>query len=73
MRKLNFNILVCGNASLTGEYNFSFNTSIPKETQFELVAEALQVAKKQLEAQGIVSAPGHNGNREVLAPAPPKE
>ncbi|WP_299686508.1 DNA translocase FtsK 4TM domain-containing protein [uncultured Vibrio sp.] len=28
---------------------------------------------EQLEAQGIVSAPGHNGNREVLAPAPPKE
>ncbi|WP_146448201.1 DNA translocase FtsK 4TM domain-containing protein [Vibrio kanaloae] len=27
---------------------------------------------EQLEAQGIVSAPGHNGNREVLAPAPPK-
>ncbi|ENJ2048920.1 DNA translocase FtsK 4TM domain-containing protein [Vibrio parahaemolyticus] len=26
-----------------------------------------------LEAQGIVSAPGHNGNREVLAPAPPKD
>ncbi|MEC7939067.1 MAG: DNA translocase FtsK 4TM domain-containing protein [Pseudomonadota bacterium] len=28
---------------------------------------------EQLEAQGIVSSPGHNGNREVLAPAPPKE
>ena len=28
---------------------------------------------EQLEAQGIVSPPGHNGNREVLAPAPPKE
>ncbi|CAM3556784.1 DNA translocase FtsK [Vibrio aerogenes CECT 7868] len=28
---------------------------------------------EQLEAQGIVSAPGHNGNREVLAPAPVKE
>ncbi len=27
---------------------------------------------EQLEAQGIVSAPGHNGNREVLAP-PPQE
>jgi DNA segregation ATPase FtsK/SpoIIIE, S-DNA-T family len=27
---------------------------------------------EQLEAQGIVSAPGHNGNREVLAPAPPR-
>ncbi|WP_394811016.1 hypothetical protein [Vibrio vulnificus] len=26
-----------------------------------------------MEAQGIVSAPGHNGNREVLAPAPPRE
>lgn len=25
---------------------------------------------EQLEAQGIVSAPGHNGNREVLAPPP---
>ncbi len=25
---------------------------------------------EQLEVQGIVSAPGHNGNREVLAPAP---
>lgn len=25
---------------------------------------------EQLEAQGIVSAPGHNGNREVLAPSP---
>ncbi len=25
---------------------------------------------EQLEAQGIVSAPGHNGNRDVLAPAP---
>ncbi|WP_375754093.1 DNA translocase FtsK 4TM domain-containing protein [Vibrio sp. HN007] len=28
---------------------------------------------EQLEAQGIVSAPGHNGNREVLAPAPIKD
>ncbi|AUI86302.1 cell division protein FtsK [Vibrio azureus] len=28
---------------------------------------------EQLEAQGIVSSPGHNGNREVLAPAPPKD
>ncbi|WED23275.1 DNA translocase FtsK 4TM domain-containing protein [Vibrio sp. JC009] len=28
---------------------------------------------EQLEAQGIVSAPGHNGNREVLAPTPVKE
>ena len=28
---------------------------------------------EQLEAQGIGSAPGHNGNREVLAPAPPKD
>ncbi|WP_087016205.1 DNA translocase FtsK [Thaumasiovibrio subtropicus] len=26
---------------------------------------------EQLEAHGIVSAPGHNGNREVLAPPPP--
>ncbi|WP_428461850.1 DNA translocase FtsK 4TM domain-containing protein [Photobacterium kagoshimensis] len=26
---------------------------------------------EQLESHGIVSAPGHNGNREVLAPAPP--
>ncbi|MDN3610364.1 DNA translocase FtsK 4TM domain-containing protein [Vibrio ostreicida] len=28
---------------------------------------------EQLETQGIVSAPGHNGNREVLAPAPGRE
>ncbi|MCK6262792.1 DNA translocase FtsK 4TM domain-containing protein [Vibrio sp. ZSDE26] len=28
---------------------------------------------EQLEAQGIVSAPGHNGNREVLAPAPTRD
>ncbi len=28
---------------------------------------------EQLEAQGIVSAPGHNGNREVLAPAPHRD
>ncbi|KUI99773.1 DNA translocase FtsK [Vibrio sp. MEBiC08052] len=28
---------------------------------------------EQLEAQGIVSAPGHNGNREVLAPPPIRE
>ncbi|MEH0741374.1 DNA translocase FtsK 4TM domain-containing protein [Vibrio cholerae] len=28
---------------------------------------------EQLEAQGIVSAPGHNGNREVLAPEPGRE
>ncbi len=26
---------------------------------------------EQLESHGIVSSPGHNGNREVLAPAPP--
>lgn len=26
---------------------------------------------EQMELQGIVSAPGHNGNREVLAPPPP--
>lgn len=28
---------------------------------------------EQLEAHGIVSAPGHNGNREVLAPPPVRE
>ena len=28
---------------------------------------------EQMEAQGIVSAPGHNGNREVLAPAPARD
>jgi len=28
---------------------------------------------EQLEAQGIVSAPGHNGNREVLAPSPNRD
>ncbi|OBT15988.1 cell division protein FtsK [Vibrio sp. UCD-FRSSP16_10] len=28
---------------------------------------------EQLEAQGIVSAPGHNGNREVIAPPPIKD
>ncbi len=27
---------------------------------------------EQMEAQGVVSAQGHNGNREVLAPPPPK-
>ncbi len=27
---------------------------------------------EQMEQQGIVSAPGHNGNREVLAPPPPR-
>lgn len=27
----------------------------------------------QLEAQGVVSAPGHNGNREVLAPKPGRD
>ena len=28
---------------------------------------------EQMEAQGIVSAQGHNGNREVLAPPAPKK
>ncbi|WP_434359726.1 DNA translocase FtsK 4TM domain-containing protein [Parasalinivibrio latis] len=28
---------------------------------------------EQLEAHGIVSSPGHNGNREVLAPPPPRD
>ncbi|MEZ5442796.1 MAG: DNA translocase FtsK 4TM domain-containing protein [Lysobacterales bacterium] len=27
---------------------------------------------EEMEAQGVVSAPSHNGNREVLAPPPPK-
>jgi S-DNA-T family DNA segregation ATPase FtsK/SpoIIIE len=27
---------------------------------------------EQMEADGVVSAPQHNGNREVLAPPPPK-
>ncbi|RLV58661.1 DUF87 domain-containing protein [Parashewanella curva] len=27
---------------------------------------------ESMEAQGVVSSPGHNGNREVLAPPPPK-
>jgi len=27
---------------------------------------------EQMEQSGVVSAPGHNGNREVLAPPPPK-
>lgn len=28
---------------------------------------------EQMEQSGVVSAPGHNGNREVLAPPPPKD
>ncbi|GEA10922.1 DNA translocase FtsK [Alteromonas sp. KUL49] len=28
---------------------------------------------EQMEASGVVSAPGHNGNREVIAPPPPKD
>ena len=28
---------------------------------------------EQMQASGVVSAPGHNGNREVLAPAPIRE
>jgi len=28
---------------------------------------------EEMEVQGIVSSPGHNGNREVLAPPPPKD
>ena len=28
---------------------------------------------EQMEQSGVVSAPGHNGNRDVLAPPPPKE
>lgn len=28
---------------------------------------------EQMELAGVVSAPGHNGNREVLAPPPPKD
>ena len=28
---------------------------------------------EQMEANGVVSSPGHNGNREVLAPPAPKE
>ncbi len=52
LRGLNFNILVCGNASLTGEYAFHFDDSIPKPTQFDLVADALQQCKRQFEAQG---------------------
>ncbi len=28
---------------------------------------------EQMELNGVVSAPGHNGNREVLAPPPPKD
>jgi len=27
---------------------------------------------EMMESQGIVSAPQHNGNREVLAPPPPE-
>ena len=28
---------------------------------------------EEMQAAGIVSAPEHNGNREVLAPPPPKD
>ena len=28
---------------------------------------------EQMEASGVVSSPGHNGNREVMAPPPPKD
>jgi S-DNA-T family DNA segregation ATPase FtsK/SpoIIIE len=28
---------------------------------------------EEMEAQGVVSAPSHNGNREVLAPPPPRD
>ncbi len=28
---------------------------------------------EQMELSGVVSAPGHNGNREVIAPPPPKD
>jgi len=28
---------------------------------------------EQMEADGVISSAGHNGNREVLAPPPPKD
>ena len=28
---------------------------------------------EQMEQSGVVTPPGHNGNREVLAPPPPKD
>ncbi|TMX66793.1 DNA translocase FtsK 4TM domain-containing protein [Vibrio rotiferianus] len=43
------------------------------QRRFKIVYNRAARIVEQLEAQGIVSAPGHNGNREVLAPAPPKD
>ncbi|MEM9992048.1 MAG: hypothetical protein AAF738_09800, partial [Bacteroidota bacterium] len=50
LKVLNFDFLICGNAALTGEYAFHFQTKALSDLeQFQLVEEGLTYAKKTIE------------------------
>jgi len=48
-----FHSIVCGNVLMTGEYGYSFNQAIAKETQFDIVNEGLQKLRDLLVQKDI--------------------
>lgn len=48
-----FHSIVCGNVLMTGEYGYSFNQAIAKETQFGIVNEGLQKLRDLLVQKDI--------------------
>jgi len=48
LSQLNFNFLVLGNATLTGEYGFYFKSKIPEELRFDLLRQAANELNQQL-------------------------
>ncbi|MEM8527035.1 MAG: GNAT family N-acetyltransferase [Bacteroidota bacterium] len=49
LRWLNFNFLVLGNATLTGEYGFHFKSKIPSDLQLDLLRQAANQLNRQLD------------------------
>lgn len=51
LRQLNFNFLVLGNATLTGEYGFYFKPKIPCDLHFDLLRQAANQLNKTLSSK----------------------
>lgn len=51
LRQLNFNFLVLGNATLTGEYGFHFKSKVPCDLHFDLLRQAANQLNEELSSK----------------------
>lgn len=48
LQKINFQVLVCGNSMITGEYLFHFHSSIEEQQGLDLIFQTVTVVKKEI-------------------------